>query len=73
MHSRRDWFKSLACSSHTWPVRGCQDCWDKIIGILERMCEKEVERGQDFEKKWREYSEAEDKLLWEFVRKHLDS
>jgi hypothetical protein len=37
------------------------------------MCEKEVERGQDFEKKWREYSEAEDKLLWEFVRKHLDS
>lgn len=33
---RREWFKLLACPSHTWPIQTCDGCWLRIIAQLER-------------------------------------
>ena len=42
---RRDWFKLLACSVHTWPICGCDTCWRKITDYLEIQCRESYEKS----------------------------
>lgn len=36
--TRLDWFKQVACGSHTWPVLGCERCFNKMTNKLEYVC-----------------------------------
>lgn len=34
---RSEWFKVLACSLHTWPILGCEPCFDRMEDRLEAL------------------------------------
>lgn len=49
--NRQEYFRQLACSVHTWPICGCEQCLENLMSELDRRREQESQaRRALFEK-----------------------
>lgn len=42
---RKEYFKLLACDSHSWPTLECENCFDKLMEVAEKDFEQIYERA----------------------------